>query len=170
MAEPVQRRLTRQGSLQTIAIDAVAADRLLADSHRHLATSEMALHQGDLAGAYQLLYDAARKSVTAFLAWRGFRIRGQGAHANSIELAVELLAGTPPACPWAHSTASAGRATLPSTTVGGSTRTRCSTTSLARVRSSQPLRRSSAPSRAAVTSTAEGGAQRLPTPESGWSR
>lgn len=91
MAEGVRERLTRQGNLQPIPIDKAAEARLLADAQLHLQSAEAALQVGDLAGAYQLLYDAARKSVTALIAREGLRVRGLGAHAHAVELAAELL-------------------------------------------------------------------------------
>jgi len=87
--------LRRRGLLQDIAPDPTAVARLLDDAHRHLATARLAVRGSDLAGAYQLAYDAARKACTAVLAARGLRVRGSGAHANLILLLQELYASAP---------------------------------------------------------------------------
>lgn len=91
MSESVRERLARQGRLQQVPVDDAAGERLLSDAQLHLNSAEASLEMGDLAGSYQLLYDAARKSVTAFLARSGLRIHGPGAHAHAIELAAELV-------------------------------------------------------------------------------
>lgn len=79
--------LRRRQALQDIPIDTGRIEVLLDDADRHLRSGAAALDIGDLAGAYQLAYDAARKALTAALAARGLRTRGQGAHANLISLA-----------------------------------------------------------------------------------
>jgi len=87
--------LRRRGLLQDIAPDPPAIARLLDDARRHLGTARLAAHASDLAGAYQLAYDAARKACTATLAARGLRVRGQGAHANLILIMQELYSPAP---------------------------------------------------------------------------
>jgi uncharacterized protein (UPF0332 family) len=84
--------LRARGRIQDVPRDPVAIERLLDDAHRHLATAVTALEEGDLAGAYQVAYDAARKSLTAFMLSRGVRARGLGAHAALIEATRALLA------------------------------------------------------------------------------
>jgi len=73
------------GRLQDVPADPRAVSHLLEDADRHLRTAKLALQEGDLAGSYQLAYDAARKSLTAMLLSRGLRSRGLGAHAVLIE-------------------------------------------------------------------------------------
>ena len=73
------------GRLQDVPADPRAVSQLLEDADRHLRTARLALQEGDLAGSYQLAYDAARKSLTAMLLSRGVRSRGPGAHAVLIE-------------------------------------------------------------------------------------
>lgn len=87
--------LRRQGLLQDTAPDPAATARLLDDARRHLRTARLAVRESDLAGAYQLAYDAARKACTATLAARGLRVRGQGAHANLILIMQELYGPAP---------------------------------------------------------------------------
>lgn len=81
--------------IQRVSSDPRAVARLLADAERHLATAGRAIDSGDLAGAYQLAYDAARKALTALLLRQGMRTRGPGAHANLIIAVQELHAGSP---------------------------------------------------------------------------
>lgn len=89
--------LVRQGRVQRIPENPAAAERLLADAHKHLDTAQRALDHDDLAGAYQLSYDAARKSLTALLLARGLRVRGgTGTHATLIEAATMLLGDEDP--------------------------------------------------------------------------
>lgn len=76
--------LIRRGVVQRVPVDARAVDRLMDDARRHLATSAAGLESGDLAGAFQLAYDAARKSLTALCLSRGLRTKGEGSHAALI--------------------------------------------------------------------------------------
>ncbi len=84
--------LLARGRLQRVSTDRSAVERLLEDADLHLATAGVAVDAGDLAGAFQLGYDAARKSLTPLLASHGLRLRGTGAHANLIAAARDLLA------------------------------------------------------------------------------
>lgn len=56
----------------------------MTDAGLHLRTAEEAARLGDLAGAYQLAYDAGRKALSALLRKRGLRTKGEGAHATLI--------------------------------------------------------------------------------------
>ncbi len=85
--------LRERRRLQDVPVDQTAIARLIEDARRHLATAPRALDGGDLAGAYQLAYDAARKSLTALLLSRGLRPRGPGAHATLIEATRAICAG-----------------------------------------------------------------------------
>lgn len=73
-------RLVRAGEFDQVAPDPQVAVRLLADAERHLATAASAETSGDLAGAYQLAYDALRKSAAAVLAVQGLRSTVRGGH------------------------------------------------------------------------------------------
>jgi hypothetical protein len=53
---------------------------MLADAGRHLATAAAAESTGDLAGAYQLAYDALRKSAAGLLEAQGLRATSRGGH------------------------------------------------------------------------------------------
>lgn len=87
--------LERKGHLHRIPADDRSIGRLAEDARRHLATAEAALVSEDLAGAYQLAYDAARKSLTALLSAQGLRVKGAGAHAYLIAAVREAYGGTP---------------------------------------------------------------------------
>jgi hypothetical protein len=66
--------------LQQVAADHRIARLLLDDAARHLATATVALASGDLSGAYQLAYDALRKSAASLLAEQGLRATSRGGH------------------------------------------------------------------------------------------
>jgi len=81
--------LVRRGSVQRVPVDERAVERLMDDAQRHLVTASGAYEAEDLAGAFQLGYDAARKSLAALSLARGLRTRGEGAHVTLIEV-IEL--------------------------------------------------------------------------------
>ena len=65
--------------LQRVPASREHADRLLAESHRHLASAR-GISDSDPEGAYQLLYDGLRKALTAVLANQGLRPTTSGGH------------------------------------------------------------------------------------------
>src|SRR2546430_13964397 len=87
--------LVRRGAVQRVAVETAGVERLLDDADRHLNTASAALQSGDLAGAFQLAYDPARKSLTALALSRGLRTRGEGAHATVIDVVEIEFAGAP---------------------------------------------------------------------------
>jgi hypothetical protein len=88
----VVERLIAKGLLQPVPQDQLRTERLLDDAARHLGSAEKAL-DGDLAGAYQLAYDGARKAVTALLAAQGLRVRARAGHSMLVEVVVALYGG-----------------------------------------------------------------------------
>lgn len=72
--------LLASGELEAVASDVELAARLLADGARHIDTARAAADLGDLTGAYQLAYDAPRKSAAALLAVQGLRATSRGGH------------------------------------------------------------------------------------------
>jgi hypothetical protein len=80
--------------LERIAPDAREARDLLAHAEAHLESAR-AIEGSDPAGAYQLLYDAARKAAAADMAAAGLRVKGDkpGAHAAVVLYAEEALTG-----------------------------------------------------------------------------
>ena len=87
--------LIQRGSVQRVPIDIRAVDRLMRDATQHLDTASAALESGDLAGAFQLAYDAARKSLTALALSRELRTKGEGAHATLIAVIQAELSEEP---------------------------------------------------------------------------
>jgi hypothetical protein len=85
--------LVARGLLRRVPADRSVAEAYLATAADHLAAAEAVL-QIDLAGAYALLYDAARKSVAAHMISHGLATTSRhGAHAAAGEYA--MLLGTP---------------------------------------------------------------------------
>jgi hypothetical protein len=70
------QELIAAGELGQVPPDSELARRMLADARRHLATAAAAHSTGDLSGAYQLAYDALRKSAASLL--EAQRSGGQG--------------------------------------------------------------------------------------------
>ena len=74
--------LVARGRLERIEPRASAAQHLLAESRRHLASAQMLSETEDVSMAFISAYDAARKSLTAVLSIMGFRATGgDGGHA-----------------------------------------------------------------------------------------
>jgi uncharacterized protein (UPF0332 family) len=73
-------KLIAGGELEPVTPDEAIARRLLEDASRHLSTAAAALTAEDLSGAYQLAYDALRKSAVALLAAQGLRATSRGGH------------------------------------------------------------------------------------------
>lgn len=65
--------------LQRVAPSREHAERLIAQARSHLASASL-LASDDPEGAYALLYDAARKSLTAILENQGLRPTSAGGH------------------------------------------------------------------------------------------
>lgn len=72
--------LISDGELERVEPSDDTAGRLVQDATRHLVTAAVALSSGDLSGAYQLAYDALRKSAASLLAVQGLRATSRGGH------------------------------------------------------------------------------------------
>lgn len=72
--------LLEADELQRVTADVDIAQLLLDDAGRHLATAAAASLSGDLSGAYQLAYDALRKSAASLLEVQGLRATSRGGH------------------------------------------------------------------------------------------
>jgi uncharacterized protein (UPF0332 family) len=72
--------LLEGGELEQVAADVELAQRLLEDTRRHLTSAAAAASGQDLSGAYQLAYDAFRKSASSLLAAQGLRATSHGGH------------------------------------------------------------------------------------------
>lgn len=98
-SSPIARRgksiaeLLRDRRLERIDADRDEAQELLRHAETHLRSAEKLL-EDDPAGAYQLLYDAARKAVAADMLAMGYRAKSDqpGAHATVVFYAEEALA------------------------------------------------------------------------------
>jgi HEPN domain-containing protein len=74
------QELLNAGELGQVPPDTRLARRMLVDAGRHLATAAAAESTGDLPGAYQLAYDALRKSAASLLEAQGLRATSRGGH------------------------------------------------------------------------------------------
>jgi hypothetical protein len=71
--------MIERGELERVPASRAHADLLLDQAHVHLG-SVQAIAGSDAAGAYQLLYDAARKALAAILENQGLRATSRGGH------------------------------------------------------------------------------------------
>jgi hypothetical protein len=95
--EPGRNRvadLIDAGELEPVPPDDRVARRLLDDAGRHLDTATAAVASEDLSGAYQLAYDALRKSAAALLAVQGVRATTRGGHIAVQEAATAQFGST----------------------------------------------------------------------------
>lgn len=67
------------GEIERVQPDRAAADQLLEEARNHLRSSAM-IADSDAAGAYLLVYDAARKALAAVLENQGLRATRDGGH------------------------------------------------------------------------------------------
>jgi hypothetical protein len=68
-----------RGELERVPPSRAQADLLISQAHQHLRSGQ-AIVEFDAIGAYQLLYDAARKSLHAVLENQGLRATSRGGH------------------------------------------------------------------------------------------
>jgi hypothetical protein len=71
--------MVARGELERVPPSRDHADLLLTQARRHLASASV-IADADPAGAYQLLYDAARKALAAVLENQGVRATSRGGH------------------------------------------------------------------------------------------
>jgi hypothetical protein len=76
--DPLDGMIAR-GELERVPASREHADLLLAQAQQHL-DSARTIAETDPAGAYQLLYDAARKALAAILENEGLRATSRGGH------------------------------------------------------------------------------------------
>ena len=82
------------GELARVPSDDALARRMLADAARHLATASAAESTQDLSGAYQLAYDALRKSAASLLEAQGLRPTSRGGHIALQDAAIAQFGST----------------------------------------------------------------------------
>jgi hypothetical protein len=84
-------RLLAGRGIERVPADAAAAAASVEEATKHLASAR-AILATDANGAYQLLYDAARKAVAAHMLSRGYRARNvAGARATVAQYAAAAL-------------------------------------------------------------------------------
>ena len=90
--KPSIEDLVREGRLEQIEADRDEAHDLIEHAERHVASAERLIGD-DPAGAYQLLYDAARKATAADMLANGYRAKSDrpGAHSTVVLYAEEAL-------------------------------------------------------------------------------
>src|SRR6266540_6410474 len=71
--------MINRGELERVPASREQADLLLAQAHQHVSSAR-AIAESDPVGAYQLLYDAARKALCAVLENQGLRATSKGGH------------------------------------------------------------------------------------------
>jgi hypothetical protein len=74
------QELIDAGEVERVTPDLTVARRMLEDAGRHLSTASQAKMADDLSGAYQLAYDALRKSAASLLEAQGLRATSRGGH------------------------------------------------------------------------------------------
>lgn len=80
-----------RGQVTRVAPNRAQSDQLLTQAEAHLRSAKL-LRDTDIAGAFVLAYDAARKALTAILVNQGLKPRGEGAHALLAEAVGSQLA------------------------------------------------------------------------------
>jgi len=88
------RELIDAGEVEQVTPDLAIACRLLEDAGRHLVTASEAKVAGDASGAYQLAYDALRKSAASLLEAQGLRATSRGGHLAVQEVVTAQFAAT----------------------------------------------------------------------------
>lgn len=82
--------MLRDGTLERVSPSRKQADALLDQARRHLKTAALAA-DGDPVGAYQLVYDAARKALCAILENQGLRATSRGGHVVVLDAVLAQL-------------------------------------------------------------------------------
>ncbi|HMG43182.1 MAG TPA: hypothetical protein VK611_17765 [Acidimicrobiales bacterium] len=85
-------RMLESGELETVEPSLPTAERLLAAATAHIALAGKGVDE-DPDGAFQLGYDAARKSCAALLAVQGLRATTHGGHVAVQEAVRDQFAG-----------------------------------------------------------------------------
>lgn len=74
------QQLLDAGELEDVEPSLDVARRLLTDAEQHIVSARTIAEAGDLTGAYQLAYDALRKTAASLLAAQGLRATSRGGH------------------------------------------------------------------------------------------
>jgi hypothetical protein len=81
------------GSLERVPVDDDVVGNLLRQAANHLRTARAGVEAGDPEGAFQLAYDACRKTCLALVMASGLRPKGQAAHVITFEAAGAIAVG-----------------------------------------------------------------------------
>jgi hypothetical protein len=82
--------LITEGTLERVPVDEVVVGNLLRQAGNHLRTATVGVEAGDPEGAFQLAYDACRKTCLALVLATGLRPKGQAAHVVTFEAAAAV--------------------------------------------------------------------------------
>lgn len=93
MAGPTVADLVRQGRIERVTPDVVAAWGRLREAKTHLASTEK-LANSDPILAYLALYDAARKAITAHMQANGYRATNRAGAHQAVGLYAEATLGS----------------------------------------------------------------------------
>lgn len=88
------RALVDAGELEQVEPSVEVAQRLVRDAEQHVASARAIVATSDFTGAYQLAYDALRKSAAALLAVQGLRATSRGGHIAVQDTAIEQFGQT----------------------------------------------------------------------------
>jgi hypothetical protein len=89
MARPTLSDLVRDGRIERVPADLVAARSRVQEAKRHLASADI-LTGSDPTASYSLLYDAARKAVTAHMLAKGYRAANRPGTHRTVALYAEV--------------------------------------------------------------------------------
>lgn len=82
--------LLAERSLERVSVDTSTCTHLLTQARNHLRTATAGVQTADPEGAFQLAYDACRKTCLALLLSMGLRPRGDASHAVTFEAAATV--------------------------------------------------------------------------------
>lgn len=91
-ARPTIASLLAEGAIERVPVDEEVVSNLLRQSGNHLRTATAGALADDPEGAFQLAYDACRKSCLAVVMATGLRPKGQAAHVITFEAAAVIAA------------------------------------------------------------------------------
>jgi hypothetical protein len=82
--------LISAGDVERVPVDQAVVTNLLRQAGNHLRTAAAGADAGDPEGAFQLAYDACRKTSLALVMATGLRPKGQSAHVTTFDAAAAI--------------------------------------------------------------------------------
>lgn len=82
--------LISAGDIERVPVDQAVVTNLLRQAGNHLRTAAAGAEAGDPEGAFQLAYDACRKTSLALVMATGLRPKGQSAHVITFDAAAAI--------------------------------------------------------------------------------